>query len=1074
MRFLVYVTAVVLMFSLSGFAQTVAVSQISGTVRDQSGALLPGVEVRVTLTETGATRSALTNETGSYTIPNLSVGSYRLEASLQGFSTYVQTGIVLQVNSNPTIPIVLQVGQVSETVAVEANATSVETRSNGVGQVIDQQRVVELPLNGRVATELIFLSGLSTAAPAGDLNTNKNYPTVTISVAGGLANGMTYVMDGGTHNDPFNNLNLPMPFPDALQEFKAETSALPPRYGHHAASAVNIITKSGTNKFHGDFFEFVRNYKFNARNFFAAQRDSLKRNQFGGALGGPVRQNKLFFFGGYQGKIERSNPGTTISFAPTAAMRGGDFTAFASAACNGGVARALAAPFVNNKLDPSKINQQALNFLKFVPTPTDSCGRLQYGILANNNEHQAIGKIDYSLNDKHTLFGRYFFADYSSPNPFDGVNVLAMSRVAQFNRAHSFVLGDTYLLSANTIFSTHATLNRTRNLRVVDPYFSPADLGIQVYSPIKGFTGFTVTGAGFAIGAGATNPGYFNSTNYQLAEDVDLIRGSHQVSLGVNFIHNNINTSNNRPTNGQFTFNGQVTGLPLADFMAGILSGGFVQGNPIFDNQRQNYIGVYAQDSWKLTPRLTINGGVRWEPYLPMEHPFGWVSHFDQAAFVAGAKSAVYKNAPAGLSFPGDAGYPGKSTTFGRKAQFAPRLGLVFDPKGDGKMTVRASYGVFYDNPHLFFNTRFANNPPWGAQITLSNPAGGLTTPYQTYPGGNPFPGLANISADSFFPLAGVYVNAPFDIKPTYLQQWNLSVQRQVGEWLFAGSYIGNKSTHLWTGRDANAAVFGAGATLGNTNQRRALYLLIQTQGQFYGIIGEIDDGGASSYNGMLLSAQRRLANNFSVLANYTLSHCVSDPATTEITGPTYVKPNNRRADRANCDSDRRHVVNVSFVARTPQFANRALNLIVSGWQLSGIVRAQSGNYSTVTTGVDNALTGVGGQRAVQLLADPYDANRTVDHYLNRAAFGAPAAGTYSSLGAFTIQNPGSLQIDTGLSRAFRVLEGHNIQFRWEVFNVPNRLNANAPAPALNNATFGRILSAQDPRIMQFALKYVF
>ena len=1055
-------------------AQSTGGAQLSGLVLDESGGAVAGAEVTVTQTATGASRTVTTDADGGYSFPNLPVGPYQLQVRKQGFSAYVQTGIVLQVNVNPTVIATLKVGAVTDQVQVTSDAALVETRSNGVGQVIDQQRVVELPLNGRVATELIFLSGLSTAAPAADLNTNKNYPTVTISVAGGLANGMTYVMDGGTHNDPFNNLNLPMPFPDALQEFKAETSALPARYGHHAASAVNIVTKSGTNKFHGDLFEFVRNYKFNARNFFASQRDSLKRNQFGGALGGPVIQNKLFFFGGYQGKIEKSNPGTTISFAPTAAMRAGDFTAFASAACNGGVARALAAPFVNNRLDPSKINQQTLNFLKFTPTPTDPCGRLQYGILANNNEHQAIGKIDYTINDKHTVFGRYFFADYASPNPFDGVNVLAMSRVSQFNRAHSFVLGDTYLLSASTIFSTRATFNRTRNLRLVDPYFSPADLGIQVYSPVEGFTGFTVTGNGFAIGAGATNPGYFNSTNYQIAEDVDLIRGSHQISLGVNFIHNNINTSNNRPTNGQFTFNGQVTGLPLADFMAGVLSGGFIQGNPIFDNQRQNYIGVYAQDSWKLNQRLTINGGVRWEPYLPMEHPFGWVSHFDQAAFVAGAKSAVYKNAPAGLTFPGDGGYPGKSTTFGRIAQFAPRLGLVFDPKGDGKMTVRASYGIFYDNPHLFFNTRFANNPPWGAQITLSNPAGGLTDPYQGFPGGNPFPALANISPNSFFPLAGIYVNAPLDIKPTYLQQWNLSVQRQVGEWLFAGSYLGNKSTHLWTGREANPAVFGAGATLGNTNQRRVLNLLNQAQGQFYGTIGEIDDGGTSSYNGMLLSAQRRLANNFSLLANYTLSHCISDPATTEITGPTYVNPNNRRADRANCDSDRRHVVNVSFVARTPQFANRALNLIASGWQLSGIVRAQSGNYSTVTTGVDNALTGVGGQRAVQLLANPYDANRTVDHYLNRSAFGAPAPGTYSSLGALTILNPGSLQIDTGLSRSFRVLEGQSIQFRWEVFNVPNRLNANAPVTALNNATFGRILSAQDPRIMQFALKYVF
>ena len=1056
------------------WAQTVSVSQISGTVKDPSGAILPGVEIKVVQTDTGVNRATVTDETGSYTLPNLAVGPYRFEASLPGFSTYVQTGIVLRVNSNPVINVVLQIGQVSQTLEVQADVAMVETHSTGVGQVIDQQRVVELPLNGRVATELIFLSGAATAAPAGDLNTNKNYPTVTISVAGGLATGMTYLMDGGTHNDPFNNLNLPMPFPDALQEFKAETSALPARYGHHAASAVNIVTKSGTNKFHGDLFEFVRNYKFNARNFFATERDSLKRNQFGGTLGGPIKTNKLFFFGGYQGKIEKSNPGTTISYAPTAAMRAGDFTGFASPACNGGRQITLAAPFVNNQLTPSNISPQALNFLKYVPTPADPCGRLQYGILANNNEHQAIGKMDYSFTEKHSLFGRYFFADYASPNPFDGVNVLEMSRVGQFNRAHSFVLGDTYLLSANTILSTHATVNRTRNNRVVDPYFSPADLGIQVYSLLKGFTGVSVTGNGFAIGAGATNPGYFNSTNYQLAEDVDLIRGAHQLALGVNFIHNNINTSNNRPTNGQFTFNGQVTGLPLADFMAGILSGGFVQGNPIFDNQRQNYIGLYLQDSWKLTRRLTLNSGVRWEPYLPMQHPFGWVSHFDQPAFVAGIRSAVYKNAPVGLTFPGDADYPGKSTTFAHKAQVAPRVGLVFDPNGDGKMTVRASYGIFYDAPHLFFNTRFANNPPWGAQITLSNPAGGLANPYQTYPGGNPFPGLAKISADSFFPLAGVYVNAPLDIKPTYLQQWNLSVQRQVGEWLFSASYLGNKSTHLWTGREVNPAVYSATATLSNTNQRRVLYLVNPAEGQYYGTIGQIDDGGTSSYNGMLLAAQRRLANNFSLLANYTLSHCISDPATTEITGPTYVNPNNRRADRANCDSDRRHLVNVSFVASTPQFANGALRLIASNWQLSGIVRQQSGNYSTVTTGADNALTGIGNQRGVQLLANPYDPNRTVDHYLNRAAFASPAPGTYSPLGAFTILNPSSLQIDTGLSRTFRVLEGQNIQFRWEVFNVPNRLNANAPVTALNNANFGKILSAQDPRIMQFALKYVF
>lgn len=1066
----------ILLASTAVWAQATAGAQVSGTVTDESGNIVPGVELTVTQSETGLTRTAVSSAEGNYLFPNLPIGPYQLQAKKQGFKTSNQTGIVLQVNSNPEINVRLSIGAVTDSVEVTAGIAMVETFTNAVGQVIDHQRVVELPLNGRVATELIFLSGLATPAPAADLNTNKNFPTVTIAVAGGQANGITYVMDGGTHNDPFNNLNLPMPFPDALQEFKVETSALPARQGHHAASAVNVVTKSGGNQFHGDLFEFVRNYKFNARNFFALQRDSLKRNQFGGTFGGPIIKNKLLFFGGFQAKIEKSNDATTISYVPTAAMRAGDFTAYASPACNGGTQKTLAASsgFVNNQTDPTKLNAQANNFLKYVPVSSDPCGRLQYGIPNNNNEQQAIGKVDYKFNDKHSAYARYFYANYTNPNSYDGKNVLPLSKVDQANRAHSLVVGDTYLYSPSTILAFHATLNRTRNLRKVPEYFSPADLGIQVFSPQKGFTGFTVTGNGFAVGAGATNPGYFNSTNFQLAEDVDLIRGAHQIAVGVNWIHNIINTINNRGTNGQFTFNGQVTGLPLADLMVGALSGGFGQSNPALDNERQNYLGAYVQDSWKVNQRLTVNAGVRWEPDIPMHHPFGWVTHFDPAAFAAGTKSSVYKNAPAGLTFPGDAGSPGNSTNFGRNGQFAPRLGIVYDPKGDGKMTIRASYGGFYDTPHLFFNIRYASNPPWGAQISLSNPAGGLTNPYQTYAGGNPFPGLSNISANSFFPLAGVYVNSPLHLKPTYLQQWNLSVQRQVGEWLFSGSYLGNGATHLWTANEANPAVYSSTATLGNTNQRRVLYQQNQANGQYFASIAQLDDGGTSSYNGMLLSVQRRLSGNFSVLANYTLSHCITDPATSELTGSTYINNANRRADRSNCDSDRRHVMNISLVARTPKFANRALGLLATGWQLSGVVRRNSGNYSTVTTGVDNALTGVANQRALQVLQNVYDANPTVDHYLNKAAFASPAAGTYSTVKPFRVLNPGSLQVDLGLSRTFKIIESHTLQFRWEVFNAPNRLNANAPTTALNSGNFGKILSAQDPRIMQLALKYVF
>src|SRR6266545_2121995 len=391
------VVVLVLLTNGTASAQAIAGSQLSGVVRDSSGGAIPGAEITVTKTDTGAIRTVFSGADGAYALPNLPVGPYQLKVVLQGFNTYIRDGIVLQVGSNPELNVTLAVGAISEQVTVTANSTLVETRNTGVGQVIDNQRVMELPLNGRQATELIFLSGLATSAPGGDLNTNKNFPTVTISVAGGQANGITYIMDGGTHNDPFNNLNLPTPFPDALQEFKVETSALPARYGYHAASAVNLVTKSGTNEIHGDAFEFLRNYRFNARNFFAPERDSLNRNQFGGTVGAPLVNNRIFFFGGYQGRIERSNPPTSISFVPTQAMLDGDFTAFASPACNGGTQRNLTGGFVGNRIGPSGLSPVALNLMKHVPVSSDPCGRLQYGIPNNNTEHQGLAKVDYTI-----------------------------------------------------------------------------------------------------------------------------------------------------------------------------------------------------------------------------------------------------------------------------------------------------------------------------------------------------------------------------------------------------------------------------------------------------------------------------------------------------------------------------------------------------------------------------------------------------------------------------------------------------------------------------------------------------
>jgi hypothetical protein len=518
MRRIIELTLFVLTLTNVALAQTVSVAQIRGNVKDPSGAALPGAEVKVTQTDTALIRNVLSDETGTFTLPNLPIGPYKLEVRLPGFSTYVQTGIVLQVNSNPTIPVVLQIGAVSETVEVAADAAMVETQNNSVGQIIDQRRIVELPLNGRQATQLILLSGAAVPSAGGGIITNKNYPSaVAISVAGGQGNTTTFLLDGGFSNDVLSNVSLPLPFPDALQEFKVETSAVPARYGIHPGATVNAVTKNGSNDFHGTVFEFVRNSAFNARNPFALTSDGLKRNQFGGALGGPILKRRMFFFGGYQGTLVRTVPTDALAFVPTAAMRSGDFTAAASPVCNGGRQITLTTPFVDNQVSPALFSKPAVNLLKYVPVSNDPCGQIRYGISNNYNEHQFVGRTDYQPSAKHAVFARYFAAKYYHPPAFDGTNILQTNApgMGLDNLVQTVVLADTYTLSPNFISSFRASVARSRILRFHSnqtPTYT--DLGVNIFSGYTGggrnfFNLGTITN-GFG---GPDFPGYFNTTS---------------------------------------------------------------------------------------------------------------------------------------------------------------------------------------------------------------------------------------------------------------------------------------------------------------------------------------------------------------------------------------------------------------------------------------------------------------------------------------------------------------------------------------------------------------------------------
>src|SRR5438094_1004575 len=445
-----------------GMVWAQATAQIGGTVRDESGAIIPGVEIKATQTATGAIRTTLSNEEGRYVFANLSLGPYMLEANQPGFKSFVQTGIVLQVDSSLTIDVALKVVAVGEELTVEAGLSQVETRSTSVGTVVDNLRVAEMPLNGRNPIELVFLAGMASSPGNGAINTVRNYPTIVVSVADGQGNGVSYMLDGTIYQDPYNNLALPIPFPDAVQEFKVETSVLQPQYGFHSGATVNAVTKSGTNEFHGSLFEFLRNGSLNARDFFAPKRDSLKRNQFGGVIGGPVLKDKLFFFGGYQGTIQRSDPAFNSGYVPTPAMLQGDFTAFASDACQGpGKGKSLLAPFSGNKISPNAFNPAALKFAATLPAAIDDCGTVKYGYVANQHEDLYVGRVDWQKNQRSSFFGRFSAGKLNVASTYDGKNPLSINTYGVDDLDYQVAFGNTYLLGANIVSAFRLSASRT-------------------------------------------------------------------------------------------------------------------------------------------------------------------------------------------------------------------------------------------------------------------------------------------------------------------------------------------------------------------------------------------------------------------------------------------------------------------------------------------------------------------------------------------------------------------------------------------------------------------------------------
>jgi hypothetical protein len=1119
-RFLLVVSLAVACASGSAWAQGTA--SISGSVVDPSGARLPGVEVTATQTDTGQVRSVVSNESGFYVLPSLPTGPYKVTAALPGFRMFVQTGIVLEVSTTPVINITMAVGQVTETVEVQANAALVETRNVGVGQIMETKQILELPLNGRNVTDLITLSGAATT-PADGSSSRSISGQQNIRVAGGISGSVHYSLDGALHTNPYDNLSLPLPFPDALQEFKVETSALTAAQGGASGAQASAVTKSGTNNFHGDLFEFVRNDLFNATPYFGVvdsqgnkKHSTLKRNQFGGTIDGPIIKNKLFFFGGYQGTTLRADPADNQAFVPTDAMLAGDFTkALADPTCGRFTLRTVdggdgsAIPFTNNKIDPSLYNPVAVNLAKRLPKAQNECGRVIYGSPTNQNEGQTIGKVDWQANPKHSIMGRFLYTSLDKPVPFtlSPDNILTVATGGRTEGTSSYATGDTWLVSSATVISTRLAASYTKVRRIGAEMFNMTDLGVKgLYTGYQPKYSTTNVTNGFALGGGTENDSQLNTFSSSLNSDVSLTRGNHQFAMGGSVLFWDSNSLGNVFSMGVFTFSGARSGFGLADFLLGKLST-FRQASPNFNRVKKYLPALYMSDSWKATRRVTLSYGLRWEPDLPEILKVGSVQNFSEERRAAGVQSSIYKNAPLGFFYPGDTGYPGKRGREMNWGVFAPRAGFAWDVRGDGKTSVRGSAGIAYDYLNIQAHLWTSISPPFNYDVTVNNPT--YDNPWATYPGGSPFP--ATYGTNALFTRFGGFTVMPYHLDPSQTQSWNLAVQHELpGNMVASASYLGNHVVHMLMTAPLNPAIYFPGvsdanrncvvpgytfttptagatcSTTGNTDSRRILSLIdFQRTGQYVGALAEYQSVGKSSYNGMLLDLRKRTSHGLTLSANYTWSHCLSSDEDT-LNGNlydslnTYIYVNDRDRGITNCTSDRRHVVNLTGVAQSPKFNGEWLRRLASGWQLAPIYRIQSGSPLSVIAGagVDSARNGTA---AASQPADQISANAYLDQsggpnttWLNPAAFAAPPVGRLGNMKPRTVVGPKLWSFDMALSRTFQLTEAQRMEFRAEAYNVTNSFRAQNPNTSQNSPFFGLLRTARDARIMQFALKYVF
>ncbi|HXW93126.1 MAG TPA: carboxypeptidase regulatory-like domain-containing protein [Terriglobales bacterium] len=1149
--------------------------RVSGTVRDLSSAVIPQATVKVTNTETGAQQQMMTDGKGGYSFPDLPVGKYDIVIESQGFRSYRRKGIVIDADTSLIVDAVLEIGEATEVVSVNESAVRVNTSDTEMGGIISAAKMTTMPLNGRSYTDLIAQQpgivpetsitsstlqdvGVSTLSPSGGLNPG------TISINGQREFANAFIVNGSDAEEDVNSGTAIIPNLDSIAELQVLTSNFDAEHGEYSGGQINVVTKSGTNEFHGDAFEFLRNTNLDARNYFSPTRGTFDQNQFGGTFGGPIRKNQLFFFADYQGTRSRQGVDTGQIPVPSLADRAGDLTDLESS-LTGKVTGDFWANLLSRDLGYSVVANEpyytsgctssshcvfphgviptaawstpAKHLLQYIPPP--NVGPSVFSTAAEN-ERLRDDKGAYRLDWKTgwgLLSAYYFLDDYTLNNPYpvaqSGASVPGFNAL-YLGRAQLLSLGDSTTIGTKAVNELHFAYVRDHNdlgKPVGGLGLSLASQGFVTGADTPGIVPLNPQGEGvenivfntFSIGTNANQLRQVNNT-FQWTDSFSQVVGGHAMKAGFEFHYDQINTNPIAQFNGNFLFTGSQTGSDFADFLLGVPSQ-FNQSQlqPFYG--RNQYWGLYAQDSWRLRPDLTLNYGLRWDRIEPWYEKNNGISTFEP-----GRSSLVFPGAPAGILFPTDPGIPRTLAPPGN-LDFAPRVGIAYSPQaspetifgkilgGPGDTSIRAGFGVYYTAIEALSVGILAGNVPFG--ITYSSPAPPLfATPFITAANGQnqgqPFPaalatgGASSRTPDSainwsqFEPISGIPGYSATNRIP-YTEEYMLSLARQLGpNTVLSASYVGAQAHRLLVLVEANPGnpalclslsqpqdVAPGSPTCGpfaesNVFTTSAGQVLRGTRGPLGPSFGSDTNQatmGESNYNALELSL-RHVSGRLQLSAGYTLSKSFDDASNLG----EEVNPIRPSLSYALSSFDLRHnfVASYSYSVPVERFF-RASNRWTEGWEISGITRFSTGLPVSLVSYGDNSLLGTEPNGINNYSVDEPDftpGSLELNHhprdgqpYFNTFLFSQNALGTQGTARRRFFYGPGMNNFDMALLKNLRLRESKSMQFRVEAFNIFNHAQFFGPQAVdgnIDSSTFGHIVNAAAPRLMQLSAKFFF